>query len=52
MTMPELREGAQGVIVRETCPVSEDELLVKVLEVLSDKKGKGQVDIAGADFIV
>jgi electron transfer flavoprotein alpha subunit len=52
MTMPERHEGAQGVIVRESCPVREEELLVKVLEVLSDSKGTGQVDIAGADFIV
>jgi electron transfer flavoprotein alpha subunit len=52
MTMPERHEGVQGVIVRESCPVREEELLVKVLEVLSDSKGTGQVDIAGADFIV
>ena len=52
MAMPELDEGRSGEIVRESCPVREDELLVKVLEVISDKKGKGQVDIAGADFIV
>ena len=52
MAMPELDEGRSGEIVRESCPVREDELLVKVLEVISDKKGKAQVDIAGADFIV
>ncbi|RQW77530.1 MAG: 4Fe-4S dicluster domain-containing protein [Geobacter sp.] len=52
MTMPEHRGGAQGEIVRESCPVREDDILVKVLDVISDKKGKGQVDIAGAEFIV
>jgi electron transfer flavoprotein alpha subunit len=52
MTMSERKDGTDGVIVRETCPVREDELLVKVLEVISDKKGQGQIDIAGADFIV
>jgi electron transfer flavoprotein alpha subunit len=52
MTMPERKDGTDGVIIRETCPVREDELLVKVLEVISDKKGQGQIDIAGADFIV
>ena len=52
MTMPERQEGHSGDIVRETCPVREEDMLVKVLEVISDKKGKGQIDIAGAEFIV
>ncbi|MCM2358778.1 MAG: electron transfer flavoprotein subunit alpha [Geobacteraceae bacterium] len=52
MAMPERQEGRTGEIVRESCPMAETDILVKVLEVMSDKKGKGQIDIAGADFIV
>jgi len=52
MAMPERQERAQGTVVRESCPIREEEILVKVLDVISDKKGKGQIDIAGAEFIV
>ncbi len=52
MSMPERTPGKSGEIVRESCPVREDDLLVKVLEVISDKKGQGHVDIAGSEFIV
>jgi electron transfer flavoprotein alpha subunit len=52
MTMPERLEGASGAIIRESCPIREEDILVKVLEVISDKKGQGQIDIAGADFII
>jgi electron transfer flavoprotein alpha subunit len=52
MTMPERRHGTEGVIVREPFVVPEEDLLVKVLEVIDDRKGKEQVDIAGAEFIV
>ncbi len=52
MAMPDRDTSRSGTIVRESCPVREEELLVKVLEVISDKGGKGQIDIAGADFIV
>jgi electron transfer flavoprotein alpha subunit len=51
MPMPERQEGAAGEIVRESCPVDEGDILVKVLEIISDRK-KDQVDVAGADFIV
>ncbi|GAM11872.1 electron transfer flavoprotein subunit alpha [Geobacter sp. OR-1] len=51
MPMPERQDGRTGEIVREQCPVREEELLVKVLEIISDKK-KDHVDIAGADFII
>ncbi|GFE58017.1 FAD-binding protein [Geobacter sp. AOG1] len=51
MPMPERIEGASGEIVRESCPVAEEDILVKVLEIISDRK-KDQVDVAGADFIV
>jgi electron transfer flavoprotein alpha subunit len=52
MAMPEHQPGRSGEIVREECPIREDDILVKVLEVISDKKGMGQIDIAGAEFIV
>ena len=52
MTMPERQQGRPGEIVRETCPVREEDILVKVLDIISDKKGKEHVDIAGAEFIV
>ncbi len=51
MPMPEHNPGATGKIVRETCTIEEDSILVKVLEIISDKK-KDQVDVAGAEFIV
>ncbi|KAF0219223.1 MAG: electron transfer flavoprotein alpha [Geobacteraceae bacterium] len=52
MAMPVKKEGATGTIVRESCEVREDDILVKVLEIISDKKGRDQVDVAGAEFIV
>ena len=52
MAMPEYRAGRSGTIIRESCPVREEDILVKVLEVVSDRKGKEQIDIAGAEFIV
>jgi electron transfer flavoprotein alpha subunit len=51
MPMAEKEPGRQGTIVRESCPIAEDEILVKVLEIISDRK-KDSVDIAGAEFIV
>ncbi|PLX83649.1 MAG: electron transfer flavoprotein subunit alpha [Desulfuromonas sp.] len=52
MAMPERREGREGTIVREDFAPREEDILVKVLEVISDKDGKDQVDIAGAEIIV
>jgi electron transfer flavoprotein alpha subunit len=52
MPMPSRRDGANGTVVRESFSLKEDELLVKVLEIISDKKGKDHIDIAGAEFIV
>lgn len=51
MAHPERVAGKSGAIVRETCPLAEEEILVKVLEVMSDRKSE-QVDVAGAEFIV
>ncbi len=52
MAMPECRPGRAGKVVRESCPVQEEEILVKVMEVIGDRSGKEGIDIAGAEFIV
>jgi electron transfer flavoprotein alpha subunit len=52
MAMPERVAGRSGTIVRESCPVAEENILVKVLEIINDRAGKEQIDIAGAEFIV
>jgi electron transfer flavoprotein alpha subunit len=51
MPMPEFDPAATGEIVRETVPLTEEEIKVKVLKILMDGGG-ADVDIAGADFIV
>lgn len=51
MPISEKQPGKSGEIIRETCPVREEDLLVKVLEIISDRK-KDNVDVAGAEFIV
>jgi electron transfer flavoprotein alpha subunit len=51
MPMAEKQPGKSGTIIRESCPVKEEDILVKVLEIISDKK-KDNVDVAGAEFIV
>jgi electron transfer flavoprotein alpha subunit len=51
MPMAEKRPGKAGDIIRESCPLREDDILVKVLDIISDKK-KDHVDVAGAEFIV
>ena len=51
MPMPARKEGGEGEIVRVACPVREEDILTKVIEVISDRK-KDHVDIAGAEFIV
>jgi electron transfer flavoprotein alpha subunit len=51
MPMPPFHPEAHGEIVREPVPVAEEEIQVKVLEILMDG-GKSDVDIAGAEFIV
>ncbi|HEU0264384.1 MAG TPA: FAD-binding protein [Geobacterales bacterium] len=51
MPLPERIEGASGEIIRQQVAVREEDVLVKVLEVIRDRKA-GEVDIAGAEFIV
>jgi len=52
MPLPERREGASGKVIRESFPISETTIFTRVLEVITDKKGKDAVDVAGAEFIV
>jgi electron transfer flavoprotein alpha subunit len=46
------RQGATGEIIRESCSIREEDLTVKVLEIINDSKHKDSVDITAADFIV
>ncbi|NOR49736.1 MAG: electron transfer flavoprotein subunit alpha, partial [Desulfuromonadales bacterium] len=52
MKAPEHVPGRRGLVVREDFAPSEESILVKVLEVLMDKDGKDQVDVAAAEIIV
>ncbi len=52
MPMAEHEPARIGEIVRESCPVREEDIRTKVIEIIDDRKGKEQVDVAAADFIV
>jgi electron transfer flavoprotein alpha subunit len=52
MPMAERAVGRGGPIVREACPVAEENILAKVLRVVTDTKSADHPDIAGAEFIV
>ncbi len=52
MPMPERREGAKGIIIRDPFTVTEDSVLTKVIEIIRDSHSKGTVDITGAEFII
>jgi electron transfer flavoprotein alpha subunit len=52
MPMPKRDNACSGQIVEESLPLEEKDILVKVLEVIDDRKGAGDVDIAGADVLV
>jgi len=52
MPMPTLQPGRSGEIVRESFAPKEEDVLVKVLEVINDRDGKDQVDVAAAEVIV
>ncbi len=52
MQMPEHRPGSHGQIIRDDFAVPEDQVLVKVLEIIRDGDSKQKVDIGGAEFII
>jgi electron transfer flavoprotein alpha subunit len=52
MKVPEYVAGREGRLIREDFAPAEASILVKVLEVILDRDGKDQVDVAGAEVIV
>ena len=52
MPMPEHQPGRKGEVILEGFAPLEQDVLVKVLEVINDRDGKDQVDVAGAEIIV
>jgi electron transfer flavoprotein alpha subunit len=52
MAMPPFDATAQGEILRESLPLTEEAVKVKVLKILMDGGAGSEVDISGADFIV
>jgi electron transfer flavoprotein alpha subunit len=52
MPLPEKSGAVLGKIVREDFAPDEKNIFTKVLEIIRDKKGADDVDIAGAEFIV
>jgi electron transfer flavoprotein alpha subunit len=52
MPLPEKRADATGEIVRDSFAPDERNVFTKVLEIIKENKGKDDVDIAGAEFIV
>jgi electron transfer flavoprotein alpha subunit len=52
MPLPELEPGRIGEVIQETFAPLEQDVLVKVLEVINDRDGKDQIDVAAAEIIV
>jgi electron transfer flavoprotein alpha subunit len=52
MKASEYVAGCKGRVIREDFAPKEESVLVKVLEVIMDKDGKDQVDVAAAEIIV
>lgn len=52
MKASEYVKGRSGQVIREDFAPREESILVKVLDVIMDKSGKDQVDVAAAEIIV
>jgi len=52
MPLPGKGAGTGGEIIRDGFAPSEASIFTRVLEIITDAKGKDHVDIAGAEFIV
>ncbi len=53
MQMPTRDTSRKGEIVKESAPIKEDDILVKVLEVIDDRKeGADAIDVSAAEVIV
>jgi electron transfer flavoprotein alpha subunit len=51
MPLPEYINGRNGEVIREDIKLNENDLLTKIVEIVSDKDAKN-IDVAGAEFIV
>ena len=51
MDMPEKKEGAKGELITENPQVKEDDIISKVLKIVSDKKA-ADIDISAAEIII
>jgi electron transfer flavoprotein alpha subunit len=52
MPIPESNPSRKGEIIRESIPAKEEDFVVKVLEIIDEKKGRESVDVTKADVIV
>ncbi len=52
MQMPEFRPGRKGDVIREVYAPLEENVLVKILEIINDRDGKDQVDVAAAEIVI
>jgi electron transfer flavoprotein alpha subunit len=52
MPMPERDDSRQGKIVRESTPLKEEDIAVKVLKIIDESRGASDVDVAAAEIIV
>jgi len=52
MAMPNYDTSRKGEVIREAVPIKEEEIAVKVLEVVEDAKGAECIDLEGAEVIV
>jgi electron transfer flavoprotein alpha subunit len=52
MPMPERQQGRKGAVIHEDFSLREEDVLVKIIEVLSDRHDIEKIDIAGAEVIV
>lgn len=51
MDMPQKINNTTGTIITETVPIKENDIISKVLEIITDKN-KADIDIAGAEIII
>ena len=52
MPMPERKDNADGIIIRDEFTVPEESILTKVIEIIRDGHSKNAVDITGAEFVI
>ena len=52
MPMPERKDGADGIIIRDEFTVPEESILTKVIDIIRDGHSKNAVDITGAEFVI